>query len=260
MRFLPAPVVALFLAFLAFAPARATWRVETSEVQPSSAPAPALTHRLLKLRDGDRTLEAHLVRFDRSRCALRVADLAPGASVASAASAAHAWAAVNGGYFKSDRTPLGLMVSRGTTLHPWESSKILTGVLAVPKEGGAMLWRNAEFRPGAGLREALQAGPFLVDHGKAVPGLNATRSAERTVLLADRRGVTALLTTGPVTLAELGRLLATPGLWPDLKIDRVLNLDGGSSTALWVAADPVPFSRPEWKRVRNAVLLVPAVP
>jgi uncharacterized protein YigE (DUF2233 family) len=188
---------------------------------------------------------------------LRVLDLAPGVSVAAAAQEARAWAGVNGGYFKADRTPLGLVISQGKTLHPWESSKLLTGVLAVTPKGGASLLRNGEFKEGPHFREALQAGPFLVDHGKAVAGLNASRFAERTVLLADRRGVTVLLITGPVSLAELGEILATPELWPDLKIDRALNLDGGSSTALWVAANPEPFSRPEWKRVSNAVALVP---
>jgi hypothetical protein len=63
------------------------------------------------------------------------------------------------------------------------------------------------------------------------------------------------LTTAPVTLAGLGQILARPGLFGDLKIDRALNLDGGSSTALWVAADG--FSRPEWKPVRNAVAVTP---
>lgn len=258
MRCLPAPFFCLLFAFLCPAFARGEWRVERADTL--SSPAPAVTHRAFSLRDGEKTLTGHLVRFDRGRCGLRVVDLAPGASVAEAAREAHAWAGVNGGYFKPDRTPLGLVVSHGATLHPWETAKILTGVLAVTPRGGAVLWRNAEFQPGAGVRDALQAGPFLVDHGKAVAGLNEIRRAERTVLLADRRGVTALLATGPVTLAELARVLAQPGLWPDVKVERALNLDGGSSTALWVAASPTPFSRPEWKSVRNAVLLVPAEP
>lgn len=42
----------------------------------------------------------------------------------------------------------------------------------------------------------------------------------------------ALLATQPVTLAVLAGILATPGLLPELKIARALNLDGGSSTAL----------------------------
>ena len=122
---------------------------------------------------------------------------------------------------------------------------------------GASLLRAAEFKPGPGVQAALQAGPFLVDRGSSVAGLNATRLAERTVLLAESKGVVALLSTAPVSLAELGQLLATPGLFPGLKIERALNLDGGSSTALWVAAEPTPYVRPEWKPVRNAVAILP---
>ncbi|MDD5349269.1 MAG: phosphodiester glycosidase family protein [Chthoniobacteraceae bacterium] len=204
---------------------------------------------------GAPALALQVVRFDRSRTALRVIDLPPGASVAEGARQAGALAGVNGGYFQPDHTPLGLVISGGKTLHPLEQSKILTGMLAVTPRGAALL-RNAEFRPGRAVREALQAGPFLVDHGRAVGGLNAVRRAERTVLLADRQGAAALLSTGPVTLDELARLLAAPGLIEGLEIDRALNLDGGSSTALWVKGEPS-VSRREWKPVRNAVVVVP---
>lgn len=214
-----------------------------------AADSPAVTHRQIP-----GPVEMHLVRFDRARATLRVIDLAAGQTVAQAARANGALAGVNGGYFKPDHTPLGLVMSQGVVLHPQESAKILTGVLSVTSRGASLL-RSEEFKLGRRVWEALQAGPFLVDHGAAVAGLNATRRAERTVLLADRQGVAALLTTGPVTLAQLGQLLATPGTLGDLKIDRALNLDGGSSTALWVAADG--FSRPEWKPVRNAVAVVP---
>jgi len=221
-----------------------------------AAPVPPVTHQAFS-SPGTPSVALHVVRFDRTRTALRVIDLPPGTTVAEGARARGALAGVNGGYFQPDRTPLGLVISEGRMLHPLEQSKLLTGLLAVTPRGASLL-RNAEFRPGrAGIREALQAGPFLVDHGRAVAGLNGDRRAERTVLLADRRGVAALLTAGPVTLAEMGRILASPGLVEGLEIDRALNLDGGSSTALWVQGEP-PFSRPEWKPVRNAVAVVPA--
>ena len=255
MRFLFTVAVLLpFSAVLASA-APAEWRLEKSEALPTRSAS--VTLQTLTLQN-DGTLETHLVTFDRSRCALRVLDLAPGRTVAEAAQKSGALAGVNGGYFKPDRTPLGLVISRGVTLHPLESAKILTGVLAVTPRGATLL-RTSEVKAGPELREALQAGPFLVDHGKAVAGLTAIRRAERTVLLADSKGVAALLTTAPVTLAELGSILATPGILPGLKIDRALNLDGGSSTALWVDADP-PISRPEWKPVRIAVAIVPMMP
>jgi len=219
-----------------------------------AAEAPVVTHRQLTA-PGAHPVEMHLVRFDRDRATLRVLALAAGQTVAQAARSHGAMAGVNGGYFKPDQTPLGLVMSQGVVLHPLERAKILSGVLSVTGRGANLL-RVEEFAPSRRVREALQAGPFLVDHGATVAGLNATRRAERTVLLADRQGVAALLTTTtPVTLAEMGQLLATPGMFGDLKIDRALNLDGGSSTALWVAADG--FSRPEWKPVRNAVAVTP---
>ena len=246
----------LVIAGLTLAPAvraQSAWRLASSESLPTRSPA--VTHRLLTFQN-DQALEAHLVRFDRHRATLRVLDLAPGATVATAVRASGGLAGVNGGYFTPDRAPRGLVVSKGVKLHPWENTKILTGVLAVTSRGATLL-RNAEFKPSPALREALQAGPFLVDHGKLVTGLNPTHLAERTVLLADTQGVVALLSTGPASLAELGQLLATSGLLPGLKIDRALNLDGGSSTALWVVSDPTNFSRPEWKPVRNAVAILP---
>ena len=253
MRIFILVAVAFALSPFRTVQAQTPWRLASSEALPSRSPA--VTHRLLTFQN-DRTLDLHLVRFDRRRATLRVLDLPPETTVAEAAQTHGGLAGVNGGYFTPDRAPLGLVVSKGVKLHPWENTKILTGVLAVTSRGATLL-RNAEFKPSPALREALQAGPFLVDHGKLVTGLNPTHLAERTVLLADTQGVVALLSTGPASLAELGQLLATSGLLPGLKIDRALNLDGGSSTALWVVSDPTNFSRPEWKPVRNAVAILP---
>ena len=246
--------IALLLAAVFRQPLYAGWRTESSTARPTRSAA--ITHTVQKLRNEEgRSLSLHLVRFDRARTALKVIDLPAGSSVAEGVREAGALAGVNGGYFQKDRTPLGLMISGGKTVHPQEKSKILSGVVVVTPHGAALL-RNAEYKGGSRVKEALQAGPYLVDGGATVAGLNATRPAERTVLLADQQGVAAFLITGPVTLAELGRILAWPGLFPGLTIHRALNLDGGSSTALWVDA-PEPFSHSEWKRVRNAVIVVP---
>jgi len=206
-----------------------------------------------------RAVELRLLTFDRKRTRLRVLDLPPPSSVAQHLRQSGALAGVNGGYFQPDHEPLGLVVSGGVKLNPMVRSKLLSGVFVVtPKR--AMLLRRGEYREGRNTLEALQAGPFLVDRGKAVAGLNAAKAAERTVLLADDHGVFALLTTQAISLADLAQLLATPKLFPGHpEIVRALNLDGGSSTALWVATPPPGngYSRPEWKRVRNAVGVFP---
>jgi hypothetical protein len=104
---------------------------------------------------------------------------------------------------------------------------------------------------------ALQCGPFLVDGGTPVPGLNATRPARRTFVLTAGRDRAAIGLSSPVTLAQMGEILATAPLASELKVQRALNLDGGSSSAFWFAGPRGPFSISEQKTVRNFVLVSP---
>jgi exopolysaccharide biosynthesis protein len=55
----------------------------------------------------------------------------------------------------------------------------------------------------------------------------------------------------------MGEILATARLTPDLKVQRALNLDGGSSSAFWFAGERGLFSIPEQKTVRDFVVIVP---
>jgi uncharacterized protein YigE (DUF2233 family) len=163
-------------------------------------------------------------------------------------------AAVNGGYFHPDRTPLGLVIRQGVEIHPLERAKLLSGIVAVTP-GAISIQRAAAFKPAPAIREALQAGPFLVEGGKAVAGLDATRSAARTVVFLDAKGRAGLLIAKSATLAGMAAILATPEVFPEGRIVRALNLDGGSSTALWVRGAP-PFYAHEWKGVRNYLAVV----
>ena len=258
MRLLPFLTSSLIAITASWQPACAAgeWRI----VRSVELPVPhgdAIRHLEKQVRKGEdgRTIRTHLILLNRSRTGLRVINLPERTSVGEGLKQAGALAGVNGGYFQPDGSPLGLVVSDGVRLHPFQKAKILTGLLVVTPKG-AQLLRNAEYRGGADIRQALQAGPFLVDRGKPVAGLNATRADERTVVLADQKGVAGFLITNHITLADLAQLLASPEVFPELKIVRALNLDGGSSTALWVQGSP-PFSHREWKPVRNAVAIMP---
>jgi len=60
-----------------------------------------------------------------------------------------------------------------------------------------------------------------------------------------------------ISLAELAKILATMPLGDDFKIQRALNLDGGSSSAFWFARENgSAFSIPEQKPVRDLVAVV----
>ena len=234
-------------------PLRAGWTL----LENTALPAPAgLEFREARVGDGATTARLHQVRFDPKTHTFAVMDDPDGAfTLASAAQKRGALAAVNGGYFHPDRTPLGLVVRQGATLHPLERARLLSGLVVVTRKGIA-LPRAGSFQPAAEVREALQAGPFLIENGQPVAGLNAARSAARTVVVADAAGRFGFVVGRSVTLAEMAAILAAPGIFPGGKITRALNLDGGSSTGLWVRSER-PFYLREFKDVRNYLAIVP---
>ena len=165
-------------------------------------------------------------------------------------------AGVNGGYFDPENKPVGLVVSEGKVIAPLRKARLLSGVMII-SSGQLQLLRMAEYSSKRKPTAALQCGPFLVDRGQPVPGLNDTRPARRTFIITGGADRAALGFCSGVTLAELGEILATPGVVPDLKVQRALNLDGGSSSAFWFAGEQGPFSISEQKTVRNFVAVVP---
>lgn len=210
----------------------------------------------------DREAIVDVVRFEAADAVLRVVDqgVAGEQDLAGAMAGAGATAGINGGYFHPDRQPLGLVISGGVTIHPEERARLLSGVLLVFANGSMRLQRVHEPRPKLDLREALQAGPFLVDAGRPVAGLDASRAARRSVLATDGAGRWAILIIDRATLAEAAGLLATPGVLGDgIQIQRALNLDGGSSTGLWVKgeAGAAPRYQPEFGTVRNFLGVFP---
>ena len=162
---------------------------------------------------------------------------------------------MNGGYFQLDRTPLGLAVRKGVEIHPLEHAKLLSGVLSVTPTA-ITFQRTSAFKASPAVREALQAGPFLVERGKPIASLEATKVAARTAVFQDAKGRCGFLICKSTTLAGMAEILSTPSLFPEGGIVRALNLDGGTSTALWVRGSP-PFYAREWKTVRTYLAIVP---
>jgi uncharacterized protein YigE (DUF2233 family) len=187
---------------------------------------------------GDQTVELEIARFDVGRYTLRVVDNRNGKrDLPMAMKASKCLVGVNGNYFHPDRSPLGLVIADGTVLHrQQQNSSLLTGIVAA-SPGRLDIFRVAEFKGYP--KQALQVGPFLVDHGQVVKGLEATREARRTAVLTDGKGLGALLVCDSLSLADFASLLATPGLVPGLAVSRALNLDGGSSTMFWSAKPSV---------------------
>ncbi len=247
----------LLLAAICFASVRLTageWVAISSESEAASVPA--LIHRHIELKNPatDEFTALDLALFPASaKKSLRIIDN-PDASLnlAEALRNRGCVAGVNGGYFDPGFAPLGLRVMEDKVVRPMIRARLMTGVLF--SSGGSFeIVRVGEYARRRNVTAALQCGPLLVDGGHAVKGLDETRLARRTFALvgADRA---ALGFCPEVSLGGLAAILTSPSLAKDLKIQRALNLDGGSSSAFWFKrADGSAFSISERKNVRDFV-------
>ncbi|HEX7516558.1 MAG TPA: phosphodiester glycosidase family protein [Chthoniobacterales bacterium] len=246
-------VLALFLV----GSARADWTVTASQTERGAAAG--VEHRRIVLTESntDERATLDLAVLATKSATLRVIDNPAGKdNLAAVMRRENCLAGVNGGYFDPENKPVGLLISDGNVIAPLRKARLLGGVMMV-SNGRIQLLRLAEYSSKRRATAALQCGPFLVDHGHPVPGLNETRPARRTFVVTGGSDRTAIGFCSDVTLAQLGRILATPGVAPDLKVQRALNLDGGSSSAFWFAGERGPFSISEQKTVRNFVAVVP---
>ena len=222
------------------------WKTVGTETLP--APAEGIAHHVRTLgkigpatasdANGTATPEQatlHFVSFEAPRYTFAVYDqgILGRESLGETMMRHHALAGTNGGYFSPDFDPVGLLVSDGRMEHKPSRAKLLSGALIVTGNHIAIR-RSTEPLPGKNARQAVQCGPFLVEGGKAEAGLNNIRSARRTAVFTAGRHTWGLASTSSLTLEELGAILADPALLPgELKIERAINLDGGSSTGLW---------------------------
>jgi exopolysaccharide biosynthesis protein len=243
---------AFFVLWFA-ASAGAEWSVTSTESEKGSAAG--VEHRRVVLTETGSGDEAtvDLALFSTKSAVVRVTDNPDGDDLAAVMRRIRAVAGVNGGYFDPQNAPVGLVISEGKMIAPFRKARLLSGVLVASK-GRVELLRAAEYSSRKASTTALQCGPFLVDGSTAVAGLNNTRPARRSfVLTSSDRAAIGYCST--VTLAEMGEILATPGLAPDLKVQRALNLDGGSSSAFWFSGQRGVVSIPEYKTVRNFVVI-----
>jgi exopolysaccharide biosynthesis protein len=245
----------LTVAFLllALGVSRGDWKVSATETETGSVAG--VEHRRLGLTETDSGEEAtlDLALFSTKSATVRVIDNPKGESdLAAVARRARAIAGVNGGYFDPQNAPVGLLISDGKLIAPLRKARLLSGVLVITKARVEVI-RPAEYSSRKNAIAALQCGPFLVDGAKAVAGLNDTRPARRTFVFTSGPDRGAIGFCSTVTLAQLGEILATP----ELKVQRALNLDGGSSSAFWFSGTNGVVSIPEQKTVRDFVVVAP---
>ncbi len=179
-------------------------------------------------------------------------------SLERALSAESCVAGINGGYFADDAagTPLGLLRHDGRQISPMAGGSFtVAGVLYdTGRELRLERTRRLSTAP-ARMREAIQGGPFLVEHGRKIAGLNAAKRARRSFVATDGRGNWCLAVSSPLTLDELAAWLASGTALGSFRVQTALNMDGGTSSAFRVATPQV--YQPGVKAVRNYIGVKP---
>jgi hypothetical protein len=228
-----------------------------SERQDISADLAYAMRTAVRPDDGKR-ITAHLAFFTSRAFRLEVIDLGAGPEAAyptleSAFRNGGCVAGVNGGFFHPDWQPAGLVISKGQRINRFETAKLLSGVI-YSDERGIHLVRRGRFQDHPHISALLQTGPYLVENGRPVRGLSASDPRRRTFVATDWRGHWAIgATSSSLTLAELAETLVSPDALTPWRVDRAINLDGGSSTGFFFdrGAGPAPVTLQPWKRVRN---------
>jgi hypothetical protein len=241
----------LFLALATVGPAQ--WIEKNSRDENSFDGR--VVHRHIDLAEFETNNRAmvDLALFSSKSCTLRVIDNEDGVNLSDAMRRTNCIAGINGGYFDPNFAPLGLRIIDGKVTSRLTRGRLMSGVLA--SDNAIHIFRVAEFSLRQKPNAAIECGPFLVDLAKPVRGLEVIRAARRTFAATGSGDRAALGFCSDVTLADLASILATS--LGDFKIQRALNLDGGSSSAFWFRRDDgSAFSIPEEKTVRDFVGIV----
>jgi hypothetical protein len=228
-----------------------------SERQDISADLAYAKRSAVRPSDSKRVV-AHLAFFTSRAFRLEGIDLGAGPEAAyptleAAFRAEGCVAGVNGGFFHPDWRPAGLVISKGQRINRFETAKLLSGVI-YSDDRGIHLVRRGRFQDHTHISALLQTGPYLVEDGRTVRGLSTSDPRRRTFIATDWRGhwvIGATMTS--LTLSELGAILASPGALTPWRVDRAINLDGGSSTGFFFdrGVGKAPVTLQPWKRVRN---------
>jgi uncharacterized protein YigE (DUF2233 family) len=246
----------LLLFFTCALQAKGAWRLTSTEEIPSPSSGRHVRVAARESDTGERA-QLHLAIFDTRKITLRVIDQ-PNESRSDLATvmSSHSFlAGVNGGYFDPDYQPVGLLISDGHVIARFRQARLLSGILSVAN-GSVGLQRVSEFSMKRKISEALQCGPFLVDHARTVAGLDESQSARRTFIAIGSGNEVALGYCSSISLAQLSRVLTAGKITADFRIERAFNLDGGSSSAFWFRNGDKPFSIPGQKTVRDFVAVI----
>lgn len=171
---------------------------------------------------------------------------------------------INGGFYTTTFLPAGLFIEKGNLIRPMVKHSLLTTCIRMDRKEKIYLEKKRENCSNAFY--AMQTGPLLINQGEISPeikvipnNMNKKRSDffgenRRTVLAeTDDHQILALVSTH-ATLGEIADILQNyPESFGVKKIKIAIDLDGGSSTGMYVRFKKEPFYFYEQRHVKTFV-------
>ncbi len=172
---------------------------------------------------------------------------------------------INGGFYQPDFTPVGLFVNQGKKIKPLIHNSLLKSCVVITQSNQIQL--ETDLTRCARATNAMQTGPLLIENEKINAKLddmpNKSESIKnffgphkRTALALTRENQLIMLTTSQLTLIDLANFLQNHsdafGTGP---IKTAVNLDGGSSTGMYIRFPDEPFYFHEIKHVKTFIFV-----
>ena len=190
----------------------------------------SLRAEVTHIKDGKWGLEAFVFRIpkeeNRGFFILDVPLKKKGDNILSYWKEKHHHLMINGGYFEQNFTPVGLCKIKGEYINKVKAKK-LSGFVAINERGNlSLLTKKDKLKH---YPTILQAGPYVIDPGGEI-GIKTPSGykAKRTLIGQNRDGSLVIIVCKEIRLFELAQAIKKH--LPQL--ERLLNLDGGPSTAL----------------------------
>lgn len=140
---------------------------------------------------------------------------------------------INGGYYSPENQALGLLIADKQAFG--QSYRGFGGMFSVRGNRLGLQWLKTQpYRADKTIDHALQCFPMLVTRGKVVEGIQDNGEQNRRSFVAlDKQGrvIFGVTQAAQWTLTDLARYLQGN---TDLNLVEALNLDGGSSSGLWM--------------------------
>ena len=171
---------------------------------------------------------------------------------------------INGGFYQPNFTPAGLFIYKGKKIKRLAHSSLFNACVVINKNNKILLKTLNQCTE---TDNVMQTGPLLLKNGKAdttnIQRLKAKSKLDdffnphkRTMLALTNDNQLLIITTTQISLIDAANFLQQhPEAFGATKIKMAVNLDGGSSTGMYVRFPNEPFYFHELKHVKTFIFI-----